>query len=294
MLFRRLLRSTCGSRSMRTARPTQRPHSSRSARLAGPHFAGHGPRLVHWGKAIPSVRLHAVPRWIVNRSLPGAARRRPVAFRVGRYPEPLPWREEVVNAILHGLGAIVGLLAGAQLVSRAVATGEMWLAVGLAVYTATLVATLGCSFASHLIHQPHWRHLFRVLDQACIFLLIAGTCTPFFLRYLMTDTWWWMLPAMWAVAVAGFRSKLLGSRINGISVATYLALGWFPMIALPIWLAHFPPMCWALVGAGGLSYTAGTWFLMNDHRWPFFHAVWHTSVLVGVACIQTAMALYVV
>ena len=275
---------------MRTARSSQRTPTSRTARLAGPHFATGAPRLFHWGKSIPAVRVHALPRWIVNRSLPGAARRRPVAERVGGYPEPLPWREEVVNASLHGLGAVVGLLAGAHLVQLAAAAGETWLAIGFAVYT----ATLGSSFASHLIHQPHWRHLFRVLDQACIFLLIAGTCTPFFLRYLMTDAWWWMLPAMWGVAVAGFRSKLLGSRINGISVATYLALGWFPMVALPIWLAEFPLMCWALVGAGGLSYTAGTWFLMNDHRWPFFHAVWHTSVLVGVACIQTAMAWYVV
>lgn len=279
---------------MQTNSLAPRREQSLSVRDRGPRLGrtpGAPPRR---RRSLHAATSHALPRWLVARSLHRAIRQVPVSERVRTYPDPLPWREEVVNALLHGLGAVGGLVWGTVLVQMSLARGESWLAVGCAVYTATLVATLGCSFASHLIHQPHWRHLFRVMDQACIFLLIAGSCTPFFLRYLMTDAWWWMLPAMWVVSVLGFRSKLLGTRLNGISLATYLALGWFPMIALPIWLAHFPAACWALVATGGLGYTVGTWFLMNDHRRPFFHAVWHVCVLVGVTSIQFAMHRYVV
>ena len=242
------------------------------------------------------VQHHRLPRWVALRpaGAPLAGTVASVPSLLRDYPVPLPWSEELLNALLHGAGALVGLWGGVQLVLSAQAVNQPGLATGCAVYTATLVATFLCSFCSHLIHQPHWRHLFRILDQACIFLLIAGSCTPYFLRYLTGGPLEWMLPAMWAVAVAGFWSKLRGQSVNRIFLPIYLGLGWFPVIAFPSLAAHFTAGCWTLIALAGLGYSGGTWFLMNDHRRPYFHAAWHLCVLFAASCNHAAMARYVV
>jgi hemolysin III len=271
-------------------------------RIATPNHATHGRsrgpsrqfRALYAAGREAVGKHHRLPRWVALRPpvapLPGTIASVPGLLR--DYPVPLPWGEEWLNALLHGLGALVGLWGGVHLVLAAQASQQSGLATAFAIYTATLVATFLCSFCSHLIHQPHWRHLFRILDQACIFLLIAGSCTPYLLKYLSDGPLVWMAPAMWVVAVAGFWSKLRGQSVNRISLTIYLGLGWFPVLAFPSLAAHLTPGCWTLIVLAGLGYSGGTWFLMNDHRRPYFHAIWHLCVLFAATCNHTAMAWY--
>jgi hemolysin III len=124
--------------------------------------------------------------------------------------------------------------------------------------------------------------MFRILDQAIIFLLIVGTYTPFALAFLRTGWWLGLLIAMWAVALIGFVSKVLyAHRVDSVSVAIYLALGWTPIIAgWPLTgLVPARALWWMLIG--GLCYTLGAVFLLLDRRVEHFHAVWHLLVIAG-------------
>jgi hemolysin III len=116
-----------------------------------------------------------------------------------------------------------------------------------------------------------------------IYVLIAGTYTPLALAFL--GGWWHLLTvAMWTFALAGFISKIaFNQRIDCIVVWLYLGLGWLPVLALPRLLNSTPWEAFALILAGGMAYTFGSAFLMNDHRGPYLHAVWHLFVIAGSA-----------
>ena len=130
--------------------------------------------------------------------------------------------------------------------------------------------------------------------KACIYLLIVGTYTPFALEYLRFGWWWLFLLLMWTAALVGFLSKLLFlHRIDAVTIWSYVSLGWLPIIPAWIYLDLVPwgALAWILIG--GLCYTAGTVFLVLDHRRFHFHAIWHLFVIAGSVCHFYAVFLFV-
>jgi hemolysin III len=214
--------------------------------------------------------------------------------------EPQPtWHrspaDELVNAATHALGfalAVFGALVMAGSVAR---SGDAWLAVGCSVYLASLVAVYAMSTLSHSCRTLKWKVIFRRLDQGFIYLLIAATYTPFSLAYLRDGVWWALLGAMWSVALFGFVAKVFfAHRVEAISLVSYVVLGWMPAIATPALLQTLPlGALWCML-LGGVCYTLGTLFLMNDHRIRHFHAVWHLCVIAGSACHFLGILMFVV
>jgi hemolysin III len=203
--------------------------------------------------------------------------------------------EELVNAVTHGIGlafAVVGSLVMMKSVSL---RADAVLAVGCAAYLFTLVAVYAMSTISHAVTAPRWRMLFRQLDQAFIYLLIVGSYTPYSLAYLRGGFWWALLAMMWAVALVGFVSKaFFAHKIENGSILSYLFLGWMSIIALPAIWQLAPGAEFALIIGGGVCYTIGTFFLLNDLKVRHFHAAWHLWVMAGSACHFMGLFVYVV
>jgi hemolysin III len=191
---------------------------------------------------------------------------------------------ETANAITHGLGLALSLVAAAVLMHAAAHVDTLqWFA--LTIYVVTMVAVYAASTASHFFAQPRARHFFRMLDQGCIYLFITGTFTPIAAAFLRTGPWWMLLAAMWAVSIAGFLSKVVfNHRVNNSSAAIPLILGWMPLLGGTTMLGLVPVEVRWLVLAGGVCYTLGILFLITDHRHRNLHAVWHLWVIAGTAC----------
>jgi hemolysin III len=223
------------------------------------------------------------------------------AESLGSHPDSggAPWilaenAEEYANAVTHGIGLVLSIAGAIVLVAHATSQGDAWHAVGCSVFAATLIAVYAASTLSHSPSSPHQRRLFRTLDQGAIYLLIAGTYTPFALAYLRTGWWLSFLALMWAVALGGFLSKVLYShRVDAVAVWTYVLLGWMPVISIfsLVELVSAVAMAWILTG--GMCYTIGTLFLIYDRERPHFHAVWHTLVIAGSTCHYLAIFFFV-
>ena len=192
--------------------------------------------------------------------------------------------QELVNAITHGFGLLLSLVAAVLLVRVVVARGDTWLVLGATVYSASLVAVYAASTLSHCVQRPRRRQLLRAWDQGLIYLLIAGTYTPFALAYLRTGWWWLLIVLMWVLALAGFVSKVVKQhRVEGISTLTYVVLGWIPMLGIGPVLSQAPPGAIFWAGVGAACYLVGILFLISDHKAIYLHAVWHIFVIAGSA-----------
>ena len=203
-------------------------------------------------------------------------------------------REELANAISHGLGALAALAGGSVLITLSAAFGNGWQLAGAIVFSASLFLLYLASTLYHVTSNLQWRGRLKVFDHCAIFILIAGTYTPFTLVGLREDGGWWLFAAIWTLAVAGVIFKLFFTgRFKGLSTAIYLGMGWMLLTALGPFLRQVPmdTILWLL--AGGLSYTAGTYFYMHK-RIPFAHAIWHGFVLGGSACHFVAVTQHVV
>jgi len=193
--------------------------------------------------------------------------------------------EEIANSVTHGIGLVLSLAGSLVLLSRLQSQPDVWRWLGCGVFAAALVAVYAASTLSHAVARPTWRRRFRILDQSCIYLLIVATYTPFALEYLRFGWWWFFLMLMWTAALIGFLSKLLFMhRIDKATTWSYLLLGWLPIIPAWAYLNLVPLGALAWILAGGLCYTAGTVFLVLDHRPFHFHAIWHLFVIAGSAC----------
>jgi hemolysin III len=199
---------------------------------------------------------------------------------------PLRLREEKLNSATHALGFVLSVWGVVWLLLRACHHGNAWQIAGCAVYGASLVAVYAASTLSHAFQQPRLRRLFRILDQAFIFLLIAGTYTPLALSYLRGGIgWWFLFGLIWGIALVGFFSKAVwGHQIDAVSTVLHVTLGWLPVCGMWPMLSLVPSGLLWWMFYGGLCYTAGTFFLQRDERVPFFHAVWHLMVIAGSAC----------
>ena len=203
-------------------------------------------------------------------------------------------REELANAISHGLGALAALAGGSVLITLSAAFGNGWQLAGAIVFSASLFVLYLASTLYYMTSNLEWRGRLKVFDHCAIFILIAGTYTPFTLVGLREDGGWWLFAAIWTLAVAGVIFKLFFTgRFKGLSTAIYLGMGWMLVTALGPFLRQVPmdTILWLL--AGGLSYTAGTYFYMHK-RLPFAHAIWHGFVRGGSACHFVAVTQHVV
>ena len=188
--------------------------------------------------------------------------------------------EEYFNAVTHGFGLLLALVGAVAIfaLGRTPDRGEM---IAGQVYLATLVAVYAISTLSHAIQSPRLKLLFQTWDQGTIYLLIAGTYTPFIWAYAGIDRRWFFLWVIWSVAWVGFGSKVFARyRVVNFSSHSYVLFGWLPALAL---VNVVPWGCVVWMALGGVSYTVGTLFLWLDHRYRYFHVIWHLFVIVGSA-----------
>jgi hemolysin III len=202
--------------------------------------------------------------------------------------------EELAHSITHGVGLLAAVAGLVLLLVLAAATRDPWRVAACSVYATTLVLLYAASTLYHALSRTRARRVFRVLDHSAIFLLIAGTYTPFALVSLRGPWGWTLLVIIWSLAVAGVAAKaLFGARWPVVSTALYIGMGWTALIALKPLAEHVPAGGIAWLVAGGLAYTGGVVFFAWT-RLRYSHAIWHVFVLAGSVCHYMAVVLYVV
>jgi hemolysin III len=202
--------------------------------------------------------------------------------------------EEVAHAVTHGVGLLAAIVGLVVLLVEAAATRDPWRITACAVYATTLVLLYGTSTLYHALSATRARRVFRVLDHSAIFLLIAGTYTPFALVSLRGPWGWALLGIVWGLGVLGITAKaIFGTRWPIVSTVIYLGMGWVVLVAAKPLVAHVPAGGIAWLVAGGIAYTAGIVFYAWT-RLRYSHAIWHLFVLAGSACHYVAVARYVV
>ena len=205
---------------------------------------------------------------------------------------PQSFGEEIASSVSHGVGLLAAAAAIPTLVASAVRRGSVAGIVGASVFAVTVVLLYLTSTLYHALPRNRAKRVFRVLDHSAIFLLIAGTYTPFTLGVLH-GTWGWALFGLvWGFAILGVVLKAVGGvRYPRLSTCLYLGMGWLVLIAVkPLWL-RVPPagLFWLL--AGGIAYTAGV-ALFAAPRFRYTHFLWHLFVLAGTACHFIAVLWY--
>lgn len=202
--------------------------------------------------------------------------------------------EEIANAVTHGVGAVAGIVAFTLLVTFAVNAGGWREITSAIVFGSTLVVLYTMSTLYHSFPWPRVKHVFKVLDHAGIYLLIAGTYTPFTLITLADQGGWRLFALVWTLAVAGVALEAAWvNRPGWLSALIYLGMGWLALLMIgPLRESLAPVGLWLLV-AGGLAYTLGTVFYMLK-RVRYMHAVWHVFVLAGSTCHVLAVMLAVI
>ncbi|HEV2221546.1 MAG TPA: hemolysin III family protein [Candidatus Acidoferrales bacterium] len=192
--------------------------------------------------------------------------------------------EELANSLTHGLGLILSIAGLATLLSLAVMRGSAWRIVGCAIYGSTLLCLYVASTLYHGVRSGRLKRILNICDHSAIYLLIAGTYTPFLLVNLRGGWGWSLFALIWGLAMAGILLKVwLVKHSSILSTALYLLMGWLVLIAVKPMLLTVPlsGLLWLL--AGGVLYTVGVVF----YAWkklPYNHAIWHGFVLVGSAC----------
>jgi len=193
-------------------------------------------------------------------------------------------REEVASALTHGLGALASVAGGAVLVTLAAVFGDAWQVVGASVFCASLVLLYTASTLYHAVWHRVARPRLQVFDHCAIYVLIAGTYTPFTLVGLRGGWGWTLFGVVWGLAAAGVVFKLFCTgRFRRLSTFIYLGMGWMAVVATGPMLRAVPVSALLWLVAGGLSYTVGTYFYLN-RRIPYAHAIWHLFVLGGSVC----------
>ena len=201
--------------------------------------------------------------------------------------------EEVVHAITHGIGVVLSIVGLSWMLYVSINVADPWRIVASSIYGATLIALFLASTLYHSMFASRHREIFKLLDHCAIYLLIAGTYTPFLLVAMRSHTGWWIFGTVWALATAGIVKKLwFRHRFPKVALASYLAMGWLIVVAAPQMAAAIGPNGMAWLVAGGVAYTAGAIFYVVD-RIPFNHAIWHVFVLVGGICHFFGVALHV-
>lgn len=203
-------------------------------------------------------------------------------------------KEEIANSITHGVGLILSIAGLGVLIAFASRLGNAWHVVSCTIFATTLILQYTFSTLYHSIQLPRAKSVMRVLDHSAIFLLIAGSYTPFMLVNLRGTWGWTLFGIVWALALFGvlFQISLL-RRWQGISLALYIGMGWVVMVAIKPMLGAVAPGGLILLLLGGLAYTSGVGFyLWKSLRYN--HAIWHGFVLAGSILHYFAVLFYVI
>jgi len=200
--------------------------------------------------------------------------------------------EEAAHALTHGLGLVASVGGLVTLVVAAWLRGDAWHIVGVSIFGTTLVLLYAASTLYHGTRSPRVKRLFQRFDHAAIFLLIAGTYTPFTLVSLRGGWGWTLLAIVWGLAILGILLEVAGHS-RRISVALHLAMGWLLLIAVEPLARSVHPDGLLLLALGGVAYTLGVVFYAWQ-RLPYNHAVWHLFVMAGSACHFACVLGYVI
>ena len=201
--------------------------------------------------------------------------------------------EEIANSVTHGIGGVFAVAGLVVLVTFAAIRGSAWHVVGCSVFGATMVLLYTSSTLYHAIAAPRAKRVLRHIDHASIFLLIAGTYTPFTLATLRGPWGWTLFGVIWGLAVLGIALQTGSRRHPVAAVLLYVAMGWTVVIAVRPLLRELPLGGVTLLVLGGLAYTSGVAF----YAWrklPYHHAIWHGFVLAGTVLHFFAVLLYVI
>jgi len=201
--------------------------------------------------------------------------------------------EEFANSISHGFGLIAAVVATPFLIRHAVRHGDAWFVVGASIFATTMVLLYLASTLYHALPVGRAKRVFRVIEHSAIFLLIAGTYTPFTLGVLRGAWGWTLFGLVWSIALAGLTLKALNRMSHPIlSTGLYLLMGWLIVIAAHPLSDRMPTSGLLWLVAGGLAYTLGVIFFALDSRLRYGHFIWHLFVMAGTACHYFAVLGY--
>ena len=201
--------------------------------------------------------------------------------------------EEYANAITHGLGAALLIAVSPFLLIEASRHGAM-AAVSASIFAGTAILLYIASSLYHAIRPGRLKQAVQIVDHSAIFLLIAGTYTPFMLGVLRGGWGWSLFGVVWGLGLLGILKELFASqRGQAVSILLYLAIGWLVIVAIVPMVTHMRFGGLVLVAGGGLAYTVGVVFYAIQ-RVPYFHTIWHFFVLAGTTCHFFAVMNYAV
>jgi hemolysin III len=204
------------------------------------------------------------------------------------------FHEEVANSITHGLGLAFSVIGLAVMIVLACLNGSALHITSCSLYGATLVTLYTASTLYHSVRSPRIKHIFKIIDHCSIYLLIAGTYTPFTLVMLRGGWGRSLFAVVWTLSFLGIIFKLFFvNRFIIVSTIIYILMGWLVIVAIKPVVAMIPPGCILWLLAGGLFYTVGVLFFAW-HKIPYHHAIWHLFVVAGSVCHFLAVVFYVI
>jgi hemolysin III len=200
--------------------------------------------------------------------------------------------EEITNAVTHGFGAVSIIAASPFLLAAALEHGGATAVVSASVFAATAIMLYVASMLYHAVPSGRLKRVLQAADHSAIFLLIAGTYTPFVLGVLRGPWGWSLFGVIWGLALLGLLAECSGMRrIRSFSVSLYLAMGWLAVVAIVPMTTHVQFGGLVLIFVGGFAYTIGTVFYAIEGI-PYFHSVWHLFVMAGTSCHFVAVMNY--
>ena len=200
--------------------------------------------------------------------------------------------EEIANGVSHGVGMLAAIAITPFLILKALPLGAGAIT-GVAIFGATMIILYASSAIYHSLPHCKAKNVFQILDHSAIFLLIAGTYTPFTLSVLQGAWGWTLFGTIWGLAALGVIMKTIHTNgTSKLSIALYLAMGWLAVFAVKPLYDSMP--AWGLfwILAGGVMYTGGVIFFAYDHRMKYNHFIWHLFVLAGTSCHVIAVIGY--
>lgn len=205
--------------------------------------------------------------------------------------DPKDPHQELLNSLTHGLGTVLSIVGKVVLIIAASRQGDPWKVVAFSIFGASMILLYSASTLYHSVRTPRLKQLFKTTDHCAIFILIAGTYTPFTLVSLRGPLGWTLLGIIWGLALSGVILKMsYGNRYKAIRIAIYLAMGWLIVLASPSLASNLSTIALSLTVIGGIVYTFGVLFYLADRR-PYMHAIWHLFVIGGTACHFSAIYL---
>ncbi|WP_417502051.1 PAQR family membrane homeostasis protein TrhA [Marinobacter sp.] len=197
--------------------------------------------------------------------------------------------EEWLNSATHGIGALLSVIGTIILIAGATQLHDTWKIISFSIFGTSLILLYVASALYHGARRPELKKAFKTLDHCAIFLLIAGTYTPFLLVNMRETVGWTLFAIIWSLAITGVALKLtFSNRFKLARVGIYVAMGWLIIFASSDLLASLNETALTLTVAGGIVYTTGVAFYLAD-RIPYMHAVWHLFVIGGSACHFSAI-----